>query len=229
MSVEVVSQAKQTAEALEGVREKVDPELVALPAPPRGRRLVAMTVMALTVVASMALLGSLRADVAYFFAPATVTELGDVTHLDPGGLSTNSYVSIEGTPMASGMVRYEEVLGGSGYAVFPLAGQRNVFVRLPLEDAEQGRQMARREFSGRLVSFGELGGRFSSVRDYLGDTMGMPVSSESFLLLADEPPGSYAWALFLAALCALFIVVNVVLMLRWFRPLPAAAPDAERA
>ena len=224
-----MTQAKQTAEALEGVREQVDPELVALPAPPRGRRFAAMTIMALTVVASMALLASLRADVAYFFAPTRVADLGDVTAVEPGALTTNTYVRIEGTPMASGMVRYEEVLGDEGYAVFPLAGQRNVFVRVPLESSDQFREMARREFSGRLVSFGELGGRFSAVREYLGETMGVPVSSESFLLLADEPPGSYMWALFLAGLCVLFVLVNVFLMLRWFRPLPAAAADPERA
>lgn len=217
-----MTQAKQTAEAApRPVAEEVDPELLALPAPPRGRRLAAMTLMALTVVLSGALLCSLRADVAYFFAPATATDLGEATAVDPAALGSNTYVRIEGTPSAAHTVRYGKLLSGTTYAVFPLAGQRDVFVQIPLSDAEDGRDMARREFSGRLVTFGELGGRFSQVRGYLGETMGVPVSSESFLILADEPPGSYGWALALAALCVLFVIVNVLLVLRWFRPLPA--------
>jgi hypothetical protein len=48
----------------------------------------------------------------------------------------------------------------------------------------------------------------------------MPVSSESFLLLTDEAPGTYGWALFLAFLCIAFVVINLWLMFRWFRPLP---------
>ena len=69
------------------------------------------------------------------------------------------------------------------------------------------------------MTFGQLGGRFSSVRGYLHETMEMPVSSESFLLLADEAPGTYGWAIGLAALCALFVIVNIALLIRWFRPL----------
>lgn len=214
---------KQTAEAPAGaVAEPVDPELVALSAPPKGRRLATMTVMALTVVASIGLIGVLRADIAYFFAPATAADLGEVTALDPASLTPNTFVRVEGTASAAHTVRYTKLLGTTTYAVFPLAGQRDVFVQVPLTDAETERNLARREYSGRLTTFGQLGGRFGEVREYLGETMGVPVSSESFLILADEPPGSYGWALFLAALCALFVIVNVILMLRWFRPLPVA-------
>ncbi len=215
-----MTQAKHTAEApARPMAEEVDPELLALPAPPRGRRLAAMTVMALTVVASVALVGSLRADIAYFFAPATASDLGEVTGVDPAGLVPNSFVRIEGTPSAAHTVRYGRPLSGTTYTVFPLAGQRDVFVQVALDDAAEERDLARREFSGRLVTFGQLGGRFAEVRTYLGETMGVPVSSESFLILADEPPGSYGWALALGVLCGLFVLVNLLLLLRWFRPL----------
>jgi hypothetical protein len=220
-----VARVKDIAEPDAAPREdSVDPELVALPAPPKGRRLAAMTVMALTVVASLALVGSLRADIAYFFAPATVVDLGEVTAVDPAALEPNTFVRVSGTPSAAHTVRYGKLLSSTTYAVFPLAGQRDVFVQVPVAGAEEERSLARREYAGRLVTFGQLGGRFSQVRQYLGDAMGVPVSSESFLILADEPPGSYGWALVLAALCLLFVLVNVVLMLRWFRPLPAGEP-----
>lgn len=216
-----MTQANRTAEAAHpGIQERIDPELVALPAPPRGRRFAAMVVMALTVVASLGLLTSLRADIDYFFAEGRAVDLGDVGTIDAARLSPNTFVHVRGTPMASGTVRYSRVLSGGAYTVFPLAGQRTVFVQMPVDDPDRSRLEARREFTGRLVTFGDLGGRFSQIRQYLGGTMEMPVSSESFLLLADEPPGSYGWALGLAGICILFILINIGLMLRWFRPLP---------
>ncbi len=202
----------------------VDPELEALPPPPRARRLVAITLMALTVAASLGLAASLRKDVAYFFADGRVIDLGDVGGVDPAVLQPNTYVRVAGVPMASGTVRYTRIIGGSTYAVFPLAGQRTVFVQIPIDGPDDERMLSRREYVGRLVTFGQLAGRFGNVRSYLDGAMDMPVSSESFLVLADEPPGSYAWALALSALCLLFVLVNVWLMIRWFRPLPMGEP-----
>jgi hypothetical protein len=183
-----------------------------------------MTLMALTVAASLGLAASLRGDVEYFFADSRVVDLGDVGDIEPGALQPNTYVRVEGVPMASGTVRYTRIIGGSTYAVFPLAGQRTVFVQIPVDGPEDERMLSRREYVGRLVTFGQLAGRFGGVRRYLDGAMAMPVSSESFLVLADEPPGSYAWAIALLALCLLFVLVNVWLMVRWFRPLPMPEP-----
>lgn len=198
---------------------EVDPELLGLPAPPRARRLVTITTMALVVAASLAVLVAIRADIAYFFQPATAVDLGEVTEVDPASLESNAYVRIEGTPMASKMVRYSRGLTGTELVLFPLAGQRHVFVQVPAEGAD--RTSSRREFTGRLVRFGDLSGRMSGVRAYLDRRLGLPVTSDTFVLMADEAPGSYAWALLLAALCALFVAIDVTLLFRWFRPLPA--------
>lgn len=205
--------------------EGVDPELLALPAPPRARRLVTLVVMALVVVAAMALAVSLRHDLAYFFSSGQTIDLGDVHAVDPAHLEPNTHVRIRGTPMMSRAVRYRRVLTGGRYVVFPLAGQRTVYVQV--EDREEA--VGRSEFSGRLVTFAQLGGRMSAVEGYLGREMDLPVSGESFLILADETPGSYAWALLLAALCALFVAIDVFLLLRWFRPLPRAARTEQPA
>jgi hypothetical protein len=197
----------------------VDPELLALPAPPAGRRIATLTLMAAVVVASLALAGSLRYDLAYFFSTADARDLGDVSGVAPATLRPNGFVRIAGTPMASGTVRYRRLVTGETYVVFPLAGQRTVFVHMPESEARSGRT----EFSGRLVTFGQLGGRMRSLERYFADDMGMPVSSESFVILVGESPGSYAWALGLVLLCALFVLVDVWLVLRWFRPRAAAA------
>ena len=214
-----MAQVENTAGAAPASRDAVDPELLALPAPPRGRRFATLALMALVVVAAMALAVSLRHDIAYFFsgfaAGSETIDLGDVRAVDPAELQPNSHVRVRGTPMMSRAVRYRRVMAGSRYVVFPLAGQRTVYVQVPDRDDA----VARSEFSGRLVTFSQLGGRMTAVRGYLSSEMDLPVSGESFLLLADEGPGSYAWAFLLALLAIAFVIVDVVLLLRWFRPL----------
>ncbi|MBK8173037.1 MAG: hypothetical protein IPK60_22265 [Sandaracinaceae bacterium] len=203
-----------------GTAEGLDEELLALPAPPRGRRFLALTLMALTVVCSLGLLVSLQKDVRYFFADTHAVELGEATAVNIASLPSNAYVRVRGTPMVSHMAHATRALGGTTYALFPLAGQRAIFVEMPVASADDERRMSRREWSGRLVTFGELGGRFASVRSYLREHMDVPVTSETYLLLADETPGEYVWSLGLSVLCVAFIIINVLLMLRWFRKLP---------
>lgn len=200
--------------------DAADPELIALPAPPRGRRLLAMTLMAAVVVGAAGLIGQIRADVAYFFQPSAVIDLGQARDMDVASLPTNAFVRLRGTPVLSKMVKFTLPLTGSEQAVFPLSGQRHVFVQVPLADLDDADKGARGEFFGRLVTFGTLRGRLAAVQGYLHDAMGMPVTSESFVLIADEAPESYLWAPLLAIVCLLFITTAVILMLRWFRPLP---------
>lgn len=195
----------------------LDPELLALPAPPRGRRVLSAALMFATVAAALALLGSLRADIGYFFADDMAVDLGEATAVDVASLTANSFVRVRGTPMASGTVHYQRVIGADTYAIFPLAGQRAIFVSVPSESLQDEARVARREWSGRLVTFGQLGGRLSQVRRYLRQ-VGMPVTNDSYVLLADEPPGAYGWSLVLAALCLVFVGVNLGLVVRWFRP-----------
>lgn len=197
-------------------REAVDPELLALPAPPKGKRTATLVLMAFVVVVALGLAFSVRHDLAYFFSNPETIDLGDARALDASRLEGNTQVSIQGTPNMGRAVRYRRVLTGSRYIVFPLAGQRTVYVQVE----DRAGALGRGDFSGRLVKFSQLGGRMGTVSDYLADTMDLPVSGESYLLLADETPASYTWSLLLAILCALFIALDVFLLLRWFRPLP---------
>ncbi|HEX4353201.1 MAG TPA: hypothetical protein VHZ95_09810, partial [Polyangiales bacterium] len=112
---------------------QLDPELLALPAPPRGRRLVAMVSMAAVVGLALGLCSSVRSDIEYALSPDRAEMLGDAIQQKPSALPSNAYVLVRGTPMLSGMVRFESGLFGREYVVFPLAGQRNVFVQVPAE------------------------------------------------------------------------------------------------
>lgn len=202
----------------------IDPELLALPAPPSGRRILSASLIFATIAASLALLGTLRTDLGYFFTQERALDLGEVTALDVASLEPNSFVRVTGTPMASATVHYQRAIGADTYAIFPLAGQRAIFVSVPTESRGDEARLARREWSGRLVTFGQLGGRLSGVRSYLRARVNMPVTRDSFVLLADEPPGSYGWSVVLAAFCLAFVVLNLALVVRWFRPVrPATA------
>ena len=204
--------------------EQPDAELLALPAPPRGQRFLAMGLMAAVVAAALGLLASLGADVAYRFAADRALDLGSATSLDLSALETNAYVRVRGVPMLSSSVRFERGFSGREYAVFALAGQHQVFVQVPVEALSDPTRVAQGEWNGRLMSFGELGARYRSVRQYLGERMGLPVTAESFVVLAEEAPRTYDWALGLSALCLSIVALMVWLLLRWFRPLPLPLP-----
>lgn len=199
---------------------EVDAELLALPAPPRGQRMLAMGLMAAVVAAALGLLASLGADVAYRFSADRAQDLGAAVGLDLSLLETNAYVRVRGTPMLSSSVRFERPFSGTEYAVFALAGQHQVFVQVPVDALSDPARVAQGEWSGRLMSFGELGARYRTVRTFLGERMGLPVTAESFVVLAEEAPRTYDWALGLSALCLSIVALMVWLLLRWFRPLP---------
>lgn len=194
-----------------------DPELMALPAPPEGRRVWVVGLMLCALAASLAFLSSTLPEVRYYLQSGEARALGAATKLEAAALVPGRYVTVEGTPMLSTEVGYSRLWGGA-YRVFALAGQRTVFVQVPL--AKRDALSAQRRFSGRLVTFGELGSRFAPVARFLAEGQGLPVSGETFLLVADEPPSSYV-ASFLMFLSVLgFVLFDVIFLWRWFLPLP---------
>jgi hypothetical protein len=129
-------------------------------------------------------------------------------------LVSNSYVRISGLPSVARSVGFSKWLS-SKYRVFPLAGQRAIYVQV--ED-EGGEAFVRTEFTGRLVTFNDLGGRYAGLTDVMQGDAHLPVTDASFLLLADEPPSSYAWTWVIGAFCVLFVILDLFFIIRWFRP-----------
>jgi hypothetical protein len=197
------------------VESPLDPELLALAAPPQAQRWTALTVMAAAVVAMLALLISLRHDMLYALAVRTPVELGDVRNVVPSQLSSNSYVSLSAVPTIARAVRFRRGLGSS-YVVFPLSGQRTIYVQMP-DDGGEG--FVHAEYSGRLVTFANLGGRYAQLAKVMREETGLPVTGESFLLLAGEQPGDYMWTWMIGIICALFTALDVYFIVRWFKPL----------
>jgi hypothetical protein len=178
-----------------------------------------MTLMAAVVALALGLATSVRSDMAYALLPGRAELLGDAIRLNPATLPSNAYVVVRGTPMLSNMVRFEAGMFDAEYVVFPLAGQRNVFVQVPAESLRDPRSASSTEFAGRMVTFGELGGRFRVIREFLAKRLGLPVTAETYLVVADDPPGGHAWSLFFGGFCLAIVALNVWLFSRWFKPI----------
>ena len=89
-------------------RDELDPELLALPDPPRRARTLTVVVLALASVAALAMVVALRHDVAYAFRDSTPLDVGDLHAVSDATLSSieNRYVRAEGLIGARG-IRYE--------------------------------------------------------------------------------------------------------------------------
>jgi hypothetical protein len=206
--------APNSAPGVEGP-QPLDPELIALAAPPQGQRVAALTVMAAAVVAMMALLVSLRGDMQYALADPVPVELGNIQNVVVSQLEPNSYVRLAGVPSIARAVRFRRGLG-SAYVVLPLAGQRSVFVQVPDGTPDD---FVRASYSGRLVTLGNLGRRYAQLATVMQRDAELPVTEESFVLLVGEQPGDYLWTWLVGAICLLFVGFDVYLIVRWFRPL----------
>jgi hypothetical protein len=100
--------------------------------------------------------------------------------------------------------------------MFPLAGRSGVYVQTP-DDGGEG--FVRSAYTGRLATFGSLGRRYAQLAQVMRDDAGLTVGDDSLVLLADDQPGDYSWTWLVAALCVLFTALDVLLIVRWFRPL----------
>ncbi len=197
---------------------ELDQELLALHAPPKAQRMVTLTVMAAAVFVALSLMVSLRGDMGYALSRAQPKDLGDARKLQPQDLESNSYVHVMGIPTIGRAVRFTQGMGMQ-YRVFPLSGQPSIYVQI--ED-RGGESFVRSEFSGRLVKFQDLGGRYADLATSMQRDAGLPVTPDSFLLLADEQPSSYLWTWLIALFCVGFVLLDVFFIVRWFRPVPWA-------
>jgi len=162
----------------------------------------------------MALVAGLRSDMHYALGEAQPLNLGAVTAIAPQRLTSNSYVQLSGVPTIARTLQFRQGFG-TVHRVFPLAGQSTVYVSV---QERGGESFVRSEFTGRLVTFGELGPRYAELSRVMLQAH-MPVSSETYLLLVDERPRDYRWTWVVGVLCLAFVLLDVFFIVRWFRPL----------
>jgi len=203
-----------------GAAEDVDPELLALPDPPRGGRTLTIALLALTALASLAMVFALRRDVTYALRAETPVDVGDLRTTDAATLAQHENRPITAHAMlgAAGGIRYERPFAADSFRALPIAGRSDVWVEVRVPDGEEsGRWEPPRSFAGRLVRFDQAGPRHRGLASAIEETTSQPVSASAWLLVDGEAPASSRWALALAALFLVFGAWNFVAIGRLVR------------
>lgn len=200
--------------------EELDPELLALPDPPKRARTFVLAVLALTACVSLAMVFALRRDVAYAIASSSAADLGDLRTADAPSLATreNQLVTAHGMVGAAGGIRYERPFSEGSFRALPIAGRPDVWVevRVP-EGKENGRWEPPKTFAGRLVRFDASGPRHRGLASAVQVATEAPVPRDAWLLVDGEAPAASRWSLALAALFLAFAAWNVAAMAKLVR------------
>jgi hypothetical protein len=201
-------------------KDELDPELVALPSPPRQKRTLSLFVLAAAAAAALAMVFALRHDVAYALTRSTPVGVGDLRTANAGVLSSceNRLIRAEAMLGAAGGIRYERPLSAATFRAVPVAGRQDVWVevRVPAEQ-ESGRWQPPRSFTGRLVRFDASGPRHRGLADAIEETARERVPVGSWLLADGEEPGGARWVLVVATIFLGFAAWHTVAIVRMLR------------
>jgi len=201
-------------------KDELDPELLALPDPPRRERTLTVVVLAFAAVLSLAMVFALRRDVAYALASPTPAGVGELRTATSETLDANEnrLVRADGMLGAAGGIRYERPFLDDTFRTLAVAGREDVWVdvRVP-EGQESGRWEPPRSFTGRLVRFGGAGPRHRGLASAIERTTGSKVPTSAWLVVDGEGPDSARWTVLLAAMFLGFAAWNVVAIARIVR------------
>jgi hypothetical protein len=197
---------------------EVDPELLALPDPPKRERTFTVVLLVMTAIASLAMVFALRHDAAYAFGAPAAVEIGDLRAAPAEALVENRYVRADGMLAAAGAIRYERPFESDSYRVSPVAGRPDLWVevRVPA-GSENARYVPPSHFTGRLLPFDRVGPRHRGLATAVRDATHEQVPAGAWLLVDGESPGSARWAVALVVLFGAFALWNVVAMARLLR------------
>jgi hypothetical protein len=201
-------------------RDALDPELLALPDPPRRERTLTVVVLGFAAVLSLAMVFALRRDVAYALATRTPAGVGELRTASGETLAANEnrLVRADGMLGAAGGIRYERPFLDDTFRTLAVAGRDDVWVdvRVPAGQ-ESGRWEPPRAFTGRLVRFGGAGPRHRGLASAIERATGSSVPSGAWLLVDGEDPESARWTILLAVMFLGFAAWNAVAIARIVR------------
>ena len=192
-----------------GPAPQEDPELLALPAPPRHERRLTFALMVLVALASAWLLWLLRGEMGYAFSPSSPLELGDLVQATPSAEQANRYVRTSGLLAATRTIRYERPMEGDSFRLAPIAGNPKVWVEIRVPEGMEGPKFAPpTSFVGRLVPFHEVGIRHRGLEASLARAGAGAVPEGAWLLIDGSSPRASRWSVALGALLAYFLAWN---------------------
>jgi len=201
-------------------RDELDPELLALPDPPRRERTLTVVVLALAAALSLAMVFALRRDVTYALTSSTPADVGDLRVATPATLEANEnrLVRADGMLGAAGGIRYERPFVDDSFRTLPVPPRSDLWVdvRVPAGQ-ENGRWEPPRAFTGRLVRFAGSGPRHRGLASAIERAAGSRVPSGAWLVVDGEEPSGARWTILLAAMFVGFAAWNAVSIARIVR------------
>jgi len=211
------------AGAFPGVDDGPDPELLALPGPPKRERTLTVVLLAVTALASLGMVIALSRDAVYGLTSAREADsscTGEVTSLAGDALTSlsNRYACGNARLGASGGVRFERPFATDSFRILPALGRQDLWVELRVPHGqENGRYVPPSFVGGRMVRFDEAGLRHRGLASAIDMTTGTKVPEGAYLLVADEGPSNARWACVLVVMFAAFFGWNVVAAARLLR------------
>jgi hypothetical protein len=187
-----------------------DPELIALPAPPKRERTATVVLMAITALAATWMGVLLLGEARYAFAPGTLVELPDLATLAPTADLDNRYVRATGLLGTTGAIRYGRAAEGDSFRLAPIAGNDKIWVEIRVPEGFEGpRFVPPTTFAGRLVPFKKAGIRHGRLPEAVTAQTDKQVPEDAWLLIDGSSPRASRWAVALVGLFLAFALWNV--------------------
>jgi hypothetical protein len=197
----------------------VDPELVALPRPPRQERTISLLLMALTGFLAALMTAALASDVFYAFAGSAPEAVGDLAQLAPGSAHRNKFVRADGLLRAENAIRYRRPLETDTFQLVPVSGNDRIWVELRVPPGAPNATAAPPvTFVGRLLPLRSIAFGLGGLRRSLDATTIAPIAADVWVLIDGATPVSSQWTVALAALLVAFAGYNLVMIARILRP-----------
>jgi hypothetical protein len=196
-----------------------DPELTALPAPPKRERSLAVALMVMTAAAALTMAGLLAGEARYALAPSNPTDVGDLAPLKPTGDLANHYVFATGLLGTTGAIRYARTAESDSFRLMPVAGNPSLWVEIRVPEGFEGpRFVPPTKFAGRLVPMAKAGMRHVGLAKAVKDQTDVTVPADAWLLIDGSSPRASRWAIALAAMFVAFAGWNLFGVARVLRP-----------
>lgn len=196
----------------------VDPELAALPAPPKRERTAAVILMLMTVLAAAWMAIALRSEARYALSPGRPHDIGDLATLKPTADLENRYVRATGLLGTGGAIRYGRAAEGDSFRLAPVAGNPDIWVEIRVPEGFEGpRFVPPTTFAGRLVPIKSAGIRHAGLIASVREQTQVAIPDTAWLLIDGSSPRSSRWAVALVALFLAFAGWNAVGVARVLR------------
>jgi hypothetical protein len=210
----------------------LDPELLALPAPPTRERSVTLLLLILTAIASALMAFALRHDAAYAWSATPSIDLGEIQAPTVDSSTADRFVTGSVRLGAAEAIRYERPLVEGSFRLMPIltaepdATKDEIWVELHLPSGiDRERWVPPSRITGRLLRFSHAGLRHRGLAAAVHAATGRPFSERAWLLVENEAPESGWTALVLMALFAGFACWSTFTAAKILRRISPALPE----